>query len=309
MKVTRKVIEINEDLCDGCGLCVPSCAAGAIQIINGKARLVAEKYCDGLGACLGECPQGALKVTEREAEDFDYRAVEEYLNFQSQAQGQPQSQAQSQLQSQGQGQLQSQGQSQLQSQGQSQLPSQPQSQTQSHVQNQIEEEPPGPTLACGCPSTRMESFKQAKSCQEANRPVEHATTGTDTGTDTESGLSHWPVQIKLVPSSAPFLKGADLLVLADCTAVTYPDLHRDFLPGKAVLMGCPKFDNVEEHIQKLSSIFKTADIRRITVLMMEVPCCSGLFAIVEKGLSDAGKQVPIEKIIITTRGKVLCGKS
>jgi NAD-dependent dihydropyrimidine dehydrogenase PreA subunit len=292
MKVTRKVIEINEDLCDGCGLCVPSCAEGAIKIINGKARLVAEKYCDGLGACLGECPQGALKVTEREAEDFDYKAVEEYLNFQNQAQGQPQSQSQSQLLSQG--------------QAQSQLPrSQPQSQPQSHVQNQIEEGPEGSTLACGCPSTRMESFKQTKSCQEANSPVEHATMGTDT----ESGLSHWPVQIKLVPPSAPFLKGADLLVLADCTAVTYPDLHRDFLPGKAVLMGCPKFDNVEEHIQKLSSIFKTADIRRITVLMMEVPCCSGLSAIVEKGLTDAGKQVPIEKIIITTRGKLLCGKS
>jgi len=277
MKVTRKIIEINEELCDGCGLCVPSCAEGAIQIIDGKARLVAEKYCDGLGACLGECPQGALKITEREAEDFDYVAVGEYLNSQSQ----PQNQVQGQPQGQEQG------------------------MEQSQLQN-LTGEPEVPTLACGCPSTHVQSFKQTTPCQEANRPVEY--TGTEQQAGVESGLSHWPVQIKLVPPSAPFLKGADLLVLADCTAVTYPALHRDFLPGKAVLMGCPKFDNVEEYIQKFSSIFKAADIKRITVLMMEVPCCSGLAGIIEKGLAEAGKQIPIEKVIITTRGKILCGK-
>lgn len=285
MKVTRKIIEINEDLCDGCGLCVPSCAEGAIQIIDGKARLVAEKYCDGLGACLGECPQGALKITEREAEDFDYVAVGEYLNSQSQPQDQVQGQPKSAPQSQAAGQAQGQP---------------------SHVQNPTGE-PDLPPLACGCPSTHVQSFKQTTPCQEANNPVEY--TGTDRHAGVESCLSHWPVQIKLVPPSAPFLKGADLLVLADCTAVTYPALHRDFLPGKAVLMGCPKFDNVEEYIQKFSSIFKAADIRRITVLMMEVPCCSGLSAIIEKGLADAGKHIPIEKVTITTCGKVLCGKN
>jgi len=237
MKVTRKIIEINEELCDGCGLCVPSCAEGAIQIIDGKARLVAEKYCDGLGACLGECPQGAIKITEREAEDFDYMAVEKYLNSQSQ--------------------------------------------TQDQAQSQTQDQAPNHTAVYANP---------------------------DQQADIESGLSHWPVQINLVPPSAPFLKGADLLVLADCTAVTCPALHRDFLPGKAVLMGCPKFDNVEEYIQKFASIFKAAAIRQITVLMMEVPCCSGLSAIVEKGLAEAGKQVPIEKVVITTRGRILYGR-
>lgn len=251
MKVIRKIIEINEELCDGCGLCVPSCSEGAIQIINGRARLVAEKYCDGLGACLGECPTGALKITERKAEDFDYAAVEEHLNLKSQS------------------------------------------------QSQAEESQEKASLPCGCPSTQVESFKQTKPGQEAHHPIEPTSTGT------ESGLSHWPVQIKLVPPSAPFLKGADLLVLADCTAVAYPDLHRDFLPGKVVMMGCPKFDHAEEYIQKFSSIFKVADIRQVTVLMMEVPCCSGLSAIIEQGLVDAGKQVPTEKVIISTRGKIV----
>ncbi|MEW5802022.1 MAG: 4Fe-4S binding protein [bacterium] len=333
MKVTRNIIEINEELCDGCGLCVPSCAEGAIQIVDGKARLVSEKYCDGLGACLGECPQGALKVTEREAEDFDAAAVVEYLGSQSQPQGQMQSESQSKPQDQmrsdpqdqapgqmwNEQQIQTQGrqiqrqrsaphQSLLQSQqsqieqrtgqqGQRGQIGQQGQQSQSQAEEKEREHKRPATLACGCPSTHVESFKQATPCPEANRPVEHAAA--------ESGLSHWPVQIRLVPPSAPFLKGAHLLVLADCTAVACPALHRDFLPGKAVLMGCPKFDNGEEYVQKFSSIFKAADIRRITVLMMEVPCCSGLSALVEKGLTDAGEHVPVEKIIISTRGKVL----
>jgi len=173
MKVMRKIIEINEELCDGCGQCVPSCAEGAIQVIDGKARLVAEKYCDGLGACMGECPQGALKIIEREAEDFDAEAVDGYLHLQEK-----------------------------------------------------KEKTAEPTLACECPSTHIESFTRPKSDQVTTAPVKQ--------TPSVSELSHWPVQIKLVPPTAPFLKKAHLLVLADCTAVAYPNLHRDFLGGKAV---------------------------------------------------------------------------
>ncbi len=168
MKVQRRIIKIDDELCDGCAQCVPSCAEGAIQIIDGKARLVEEKYCDGLGACLGECPTGALSIVQREAEEFDEEAVEEHLS----------------------------------------------SKTQKVHHDEA-------TLPCGCPSSQMQTF------------APHA-----------SRLSHWPVQIRLVPATAPFLQGADLLVAADCTPVAYPNFHQDFLQDKAVMIGCPKFDDV-----------------------------------------------------------------
>lgn len=244
MKVKRKIIEIDEELCDGCGLCVPSCAEGAIEIIEGKAKLVKDIYCDGLGACLGECPNGALTIIEREADEFDEEAVEEFLKS-----------------------------------------------------KKSDEATKEEVLACGCPSAQIQEFVPTQSRSEANKPVmQNCIT---------SALTHWPVQIRLVPPKAPFLKNADLLVAADCTPVAYPNLHNDFLKGKVVLLGCPKFDNVEEYIQKFTDIFKTADIRSITIVIMEVPCCSGLPAIVKRGLEIAGKDIPIEQIIISTQGQVL----
>ncbi len=244
MKAMRKIIEIDEELCDGCGECVPSCAEGAIEIVDGKARLAAEKYCDGLGACLGECPTGALTVVEREAEEFDEEAVEEYLSSKAQ-----------------------------------------------------EEAPQEATMACGCPSTQIQAFSPSTSCEEANKPAAQAST--------VSALSHWPVQIHLVPPTAPFLKGADLLVAADCTSVAYPNFHQDFLKGKVVMVGCPKFDDVQEYIQKFTDIFKTAHIKSVIVVVMEVPCCSGLPLIVEKGIEMAGKKVPMETVVISARGEIL----
>jgi ferredoxin len=244
MKVMRKIIEIDDELCDGCGECVPSCAEGAIEIVDGKARLAAEKYCDGLGACLGECPTGALTIVEREAAEFDEEAVEEYLS------------------------------------------SKPQ-----------EEAPQEATMACGCPSTQIQAFAPSTSCEEANKPAVQSSVG--------SALSHWPVQIKLVPPIAPFLKGADLLVAADCTPVAYANFHQDFLNGKVLMIGCPKFDDVQEYIQKFTDIFKTADIKSITALIMEVPCCSGLPIIIQRAMMDAGKEIPIEEIVISTRGEIL----
>jgi NAD-dependent dihydropyrimidine dehydrogenase PreA subunit len=234
MKVNRKIIEIDEELCNGCGQCVPSCAEGALKVINGKARLVSDVYCDGLGACLGECPTGALRIAEREADDFDEKAVEQYLRSE--------------------------------------------------------------TLDCGCPSTQIQSFIPS-SCQEANKPVNQE--------GAASTLSHWPVQIRLVPHNAPFLRGADLLVAADCTPVAYPNFHRDFLKGKVVMVGCPKFDDVQEYIQRFSDIFSTADINSVTVLVMEVPCCQGLPMIVKKGMELAGRDIPLEKVVISNRGDIL----
>lgn len=242
MKVMRKIIEIDDELCDGCGQCVPACAEGAIEIIDGKARLVAEKYCDGLGACLGECPNGALTIIEREADDFDESAVEASLKEKG-------------------------------------------------------EKPAEPTLACGCPSTQIQSFIPSASIGKA--------LANDSETKVGSSLSHWPVQIHLVPPTAPFLKGANLLVAADCTPVAYPNFHQHFLKDKVVMVGCPKFDDVEEYIRKFTDIFKTADIKSITSLIMEVPCCFGLPMIIRKALETAGKDIPLEEIVISTRGEIL----
>ncbi len=243
MKAVRKIIEIDEERCDGCGQCVIACAEGAMEIVDGKARLIKDTYCDGLGACLGECPQDALRIIEREAAEFDPEAVEHHLE-----------------------------------------------------QKKTQEEPPkaSPPLS-RCPSSQIRLFEV--SCEVANRPVAQEPSA--------SALSHWPVQIRLVPANAPFLKGADLLVAADCTPVAYGNFHRDFLHGKALLLGCPKFDDVPGYLQKFTEIFSTADIRSVTVLSMEVPCCSALAGIVKKGMSQAGKTIPIEEIVIGVRGDLL----
>jgi len=242
MKINRKIIEIDDELCNGCGECVPSCEEGALKIIDGKARLVSEIYCDGLGACLGECPTGALKIVEREAEDFDEAAVEEHINS-------------------------------------------------------LEKEVPVQDSKGGCPSSIAQSLTQPCGCKSANEPV--------MGDNTGSGLSHWPVQIRLVPPTAPFLKDADLLILADCAAVAYPNLHKDLLKDRVVLMGCPKFDNSEEYIQKFADIFKTAKIKSITVTVMEVPCCQGLPVIVQKGMEIAEAGIPLKKMIISRQGEII----
>jgi len=249
MKVTRKIIEIDDELCDGCGECVPSCAEGAIQVVDGKARLMAEKYCDGLGACMGECPNGALQVIEREADDFDEEAVEEYLK------------------------------------GQEKGP-----------------KPAEFAMAAACPSSQVHVFAPA---EYGEAPSER---GGAPGRVT-SRLSHWPVQINLVPPTAPFLKGADLLIVADCAPVAYPNLHADFLEDKVIMMGCPKFDDVAGYIDKFTEIFKVAGIKSITALVMEVPCCSGLPMIVRRAMAAAGKEIPMKQVIISTRGEVLQKKA
>jgi len=250
MKVIRKIIEIDEELCDGCGNCVPSCAEGALEIIDGKARVVAEIYCDGLGACLGECPQDALQIVEREADEFDEEAVEEFLADKKTAK-----------------------------------PAEPKIM---------------PMVSGGCPSARMQTFKSPAA------GLAKAGAGTaSAGPEGDSALSHWPVQIMLVPPTAPFLKGADLLVLADCVPVAFPSLHRDFLQGKAVMMGCPKFDDAQHYVEKFAQICKVSGIKSITAVVMEVPCCSALPMIVKKGMALSGTQIPMEEVVISTRGKIV----
>jgi len=250
MKVVRKIIEIDEELCDGCGNCVPSCAEGALEIIDGKARVVADIYCDGLGACLGECPQDALKIVERQADDFDEEAVEEFL-----AEKKAKKAAEPKIM---------------------------------------------PMVSGGCPSARMQTFNTAEAATAMAQPG-----AASAGPGTESALSHWPVQIMLVPPTAPFLKGADLLVLADCVPVAFPTLHQDFLQGKAVMMGCPKFDDAQLYIEKFAQICKVSGIKSITSVVMEVPCCSALPMIVKKGMELSGTPISMEEVVISTRGKVI----
>ncbi len=232
MRQKRQIIKIDEDLCDGCGQCVPACEEGAIQVINGKARLIGEKYCDGLGICLGKCPTGALSIEEREAEPFDQEAVQEYLDRQ--------------------------------------------------VDNQA---------VTGCPSAACQQFAAGNKAN-MNQTVQ------------ESALSHWPVQIKLVSPEAPFLKDADLLITADCAPVATAEYHSRFLPGKVALLGCPKFDEVQDYLDKFADILSRGDISSITVLSMEVPCCSGLLGIVRKAREVAEVDIEIKNIVLSLQGQV-----
>jgi ferredoxin len=250
MKTMRKIIEINEELCDGCGQCVPDCAEGSLKIIDGKARLVADKLCDGLGACLGSCPTGALKIVEREAEEFDEAAVEAFLASEKKHQAQAQKAV---------------------------------------------------TPGAGCPSARLHSFPAAAaggSCQAANQPQRQETSAA-------SALSHWPVQIRLVPAHAPFLQNADLLVAADCTAVAARSFQERYLEGKSVLMGCPKFDDGEAYIQRFAEIISSCNLKSLTLLLMEVPCCSAMSVLIKKAMERAGKKMAVTQITISVRGEEL----
>jgi len=232
MRGTRSIIEIDEELCNGCGNCVTACAEGAIRLIDGKARLVSETYCDGLGACLGDCPTGALKIVQREAEDFDERAVAQH----------------------------------------------------------VKKEPPAPVQQHACPGSQMRRLSPAA-------PVSRE--------DSASALTHWPVQIRLVPPTAPFLQGAHLLVAADCVPVSYANFHRDFLDGRVVLVGCPKFDDTDLYVQRFEDMFRASDIRSVTVVVMQVPCCQGLPMIVQEGMRASGRNIPIEKVVISLDGQIL----
>lgn len=246
----RKMITINEELCNGCGQCVPACAEGALAIVDGKAKLVKEIYCDGLGACLGDCPTGALKVEVREAADFDPEAVTEHLK----AQGR-------------------------------EVPDHMPDPASLRMDS-------GAPKQGGCPGAALQSLTP---CGKANVPAaQHG-----------SALSHWPVQLRLVPPAAPFLKGADLLLTADCVPVAMPSYHGEYVPDRVVLMGCPKFDDQMSYVEKLADIIAENDLKSITVMEMEVPCCSSMSAILNEAVRRAGKSVPTERVTVARNGAVL----
>jgi ferredoxin len=239
--VLRNIVKINEEKCNGCGLCIPSCAEGAIQIVDGKAKLVKDIYCDGLGACLGKCPQDAITIVQREADEFDEQAA------------------------------------------------------QQHVQS-TKKASVSPASPVSCPSTRPMQF---------NKP----TTTEAIAQKQKSTLTTWPVQLKLLPPYAPFLKEADLLIAADCVPFAYPNFHQDMLRNKVLTVGCPKLDDVSLYRNKLAEIFRTANIQSVTVVNMEVPCCFGLKRLVEEAMELSGKHIPLSQITISIKGEVIPNKT
>ncbi len=232
---TRKIIEIDEEKCDGCGECVPQCAEGALQIVGGKARLASESYCDGLGACIGHCPQGAIRIIEREAAEFDEQAVEERMRQSAQH-------------------------------------------TEAHK-------------AGSCPGAAVLEFS----------PESLAELG---GAQRPSALSQWPLQLHLVPVQAPYLKGADLLLAADCVPFAMANFHGELLKGRKVLVACPKLDDTAPYEEKLAAMLRENDIRSLTVAHMEVPCCYGLVALAKSAIERSGRDVPLHEVTVTVRGQV-----
>lgn len=272
MRATRKLITVNQELCNGCGNCVTGCAEGALAIVDGKARLVNEVFCDGLGACLGECPTGALVVVEVEAEDFNPDAVVQHLTSQGR-------------------------------QVPDHMPD-PGSLRLHHKGVGGQAHAPGHSGG-GCPGSQAMSLGTrpgphgpggGSPCQQANVPASQS--------GGPSNLSHWPIQLRLVPPSAPFLKNARLLLTADCVPPSYPDFNARLLPGRVMLLGCPKFDDAQSYIDKLAAILRENAIQDITVVQMEVPCCNGLTAIALRAAQAAGVAVPTQTIVITRDGQI-----
>jgi len=234
-KSVRPIIRIDEEKCDGCGLCATACHEGAIAIIDGKARLVSESFCDGLGACLGDCPKGAISIEEREAEAFDEEAV---------------------------------------------------------ARAQEPKKTPEP-LPCGCPGTMARTL--AAVAPKAETSFSPAV----------SRLQNWPIQLSLVPVNAPYLKGARLVLAADCTAIACPDFHARFLGGKILLIGCPKLDDAAFYQEKIGAVLKGNGIESVDVVYMEVPCCGGLVRLVQNAIEEARVPVSLTLTKVGIQGEPL----
>ncbi len=238
----RKIIKIDEEKCNGCGLCAAACHEGAIGMVGGKAKLLREDYCDGLGDCLPACPTGAISFEEREAPAYDERAV---------------------------------------------LAAKREKLTQAQKAEQTA------PLPCGCPGTHAKRIER-NAQRVCDTPVEQA----------PSELSQWPVQIKLVPVRAPWLDGANLLIAADCTAYAYGNFHRRFIRNRIALIGCPKLDE-GDYAEKLSAILRENDIKSLTIVRMEVPCCGGIESAAKRALQASGKFIPWQVYTVSTDGKIL----
>ena len=236
--MNRDIVFIDDEKCNGCGLCIPKCAEGAIKLVNGKAKLVDDRFCDGLGACLGHCPQDAITITKRDAPEFDEKAVKKHLL----------------------------------------------------AEHRIVEIKTEKNIPCGCPGSMAMDLRSEKKA-----PVTRGRQNAE--------LRQWPVQLMLVSPDASYFKDSDLLVAADCVPFAYPNFHSDFLKGKSLIIGCPKLDDAQYYVEKLTELIKKNDLKSITLVNMEVPCCFGLQRIVEEAVGKSGKVLPIRQTVITIRGE------
>lgn len=273
--VMRKIIKIDEALCTGCGKCIPNCPEGALQIIDGKARIISDLFCDGLGACIGYCPEGAIIIEEREAEKYDERKVMENVIKQGE------NVIKAHLEH-----LKDHNQNEYLQEAITFL-------EERNMKVPIEEpaDQKSTILLCGCPGAAVKDLREEKKDVEDVVPARSV-----------SHLRQWPVQLMLVPPNAPFLKDADLLIASDCVPCAYPNFHNDLLRGKILLVGCPKFDDVELYREKLTEILKTNNIKSVTVAIMEVPCCFGLHRLVSDAVKESGKAIPLKKYVIGIKG-------
>lgn len=235
----RKIVKINEEKCNGCGLCIGACHEAALQLVNGKAKLISDNLCDGLGACLPDCPQDAIEIIEREAAAFDEVAVKEHIES---------------------------------------------SKPQADV----------PKMACGCPGTMAKEIKR----QGEPSPAAHGKNEAPA-----SELRQWPCQLQLVPVNAPYFDNAHLLVAADCAAYAYANLHAEFMHNRITVIGCPKLDHAN-YAAKLTEILQLHEIKSLTVVRMEVPCCGGLVNAVKEALVASGKMIPWRVVVIGTDGTI-----
>ena len=273
----RSIIKIDEVKCTGCGLCIPNCPEGAIQIIDGKARLISDLFCDGLGACIGHCPEDAITVEEREAEPYDeYKVMENVVKHGANT-------IKAHL-----AHLKEHDQTAYYEQAVDYL-------KKNNIEiPEKEEETMEAHAFSGCPGSRSMHFKQSATADDASegrRP---------------SRLSHWPIQMHLISPNAPQFQGADLLLAADCTAFSLGDFHEDYLDGKALTIACPKLDEGQEiYLEKLKSLIDTAKINTLTVLVMQVPCCSGLLRLAQRAAEEAERKIPIKAIIVGLQGEIL----
>lgn len=264
----RKVIKINEELCNGCGLCANACHEGAIGMIDGKAKLLRDDYCDGLGNCLPVCPTGAITFEEREAAEFDEVAVEKHMKEKQEVK----------------------------------IESADKNPSMQKQQND-------PKPFCGCPSTVAKTFDRSSSHSESN-----AAPATESGSccstkqpefeSNVSNLMQWPVQIQLAPVNAPYFNGAHLLIAADCAAFAHPSFNQTFMKNKITIIGCPKLDDTN-YAEKLTLILSKNNIKSVTVVRMEVPCCGGIVAATIEALKNSGKMIPWSVVKLSTDGNIL----
>lgn len=277
----RKIIEIDEDKCTGCELCIPNCPEGALQVIDGKARLISDLFCDGLGACIGECPEGAISIVEREAEKYDEKKVME--NIAKKGKNVIKAHLEH-LKSHNQTEYYNQAVEYLKEKG---IENPEESEKEDAKDEQLKPYPQ-------CPGSKVLDRREEKEAAVTGSPV--SVVG--------SQLRQWPVQIMLVPTNAPYFENADLLISADCIPFSYADFHGDFLKGKILLVGCPKLDDAVFYRDKISEILKNNNINSVTVAHMEVPCCFGLVKLVEDAVKISGKNIPLKNIEVSIKGDI-----